>query len=566
LGGAWTSKRFNSEAAAWQLFQGLRSEPTLILESTLEGENLSISYAYWGLGDVKPRYDTCMRFSWLEVLYGFVKERTENWFRNRAEEGTSEAEWIDHYGEEFVAKYQANQAVIKREQMWLDRGDDIRELSRNYNIVPKDWEQLKGFVALCHIMIAGWVTDEYFLLNTSPERHLSPLSPELLTEWLSGMSEATKRQFTDSSVQVYQALYEALIRQVPDWEPELRLELATSLIKLPNHDAGLAQINVSLKVWLFSRGVDWQSGTPVLLLLSSVAKPEDEAYFRSLYQVWELVGINDKVDMGSAYYQRGESFLKRRDYSAAYVDFERAIALGHTDAVQRRELVVHLQEHISDEKCKSQEVEKEAALVKQQQVETVETYVSKENQQIETLGQNLESRLQEAEQAAALAQKQADEVERRGKYELRDLVLSYNKLLELYNREREERHELAIRYNKLAIRYESEKQKRDELEYQLQKVEQSVTLAQKQADDVENRGKYELRDLEKCYRELKDHYDREMQERSSLEKLYKRERYERSELERKLQEAEQAATLVKQNQNGYMISEFIKQAGKKQQQ
>jgi hypothetical protein len=83
-----------------------------------------------------------------------------------------------------------------------------------------------------------------------------------------------------------------------------------------------------------------------------VAKPEDEAYFRSLYQVWELVGINDKVDMGGAYYRRGESFLKRRDYGAAYADFERAIALGHNEAVQRRELVVHLQEHISDEKLR----------------------------------------------------------------------------------------------------------------------------------------------------------------------------------------------------------------------
>ncbi|MCL1494320.1 MAG: hypothetical protein M1G31_26755 [Pseudanabaena sp. Salubria-1] len=351
-GGAWESKRFNSEAAAMQLFLGLRSEPTLILESTLDGENLSISYAYWGLGDIKLRYDTCMRFSWLEVLYGFVKERTENWFRNRAEDGTSEAEWIADYGEEFVAKYQANQTVIKREQMWLNRGDDIRELARNYHIAPKDWDQLKRFVALCHIMIAGWVTDEYFLLNTSPDRHELPLLPELLPELLSGMSEAIKRQFIDGSVQIYQALYEALTRQVPDWEPELRLELATSLIKLPSHDAGLAQINASLKVWLFSRGVDWSSGTPVLPLLSSVAKPEDEAYFRSLYQVWELVGINDKVDMGGAYYRRGESFYMRRDFEAACQDFERAMTLGYVKAAGRLEIVVQVQESIKSDKLR----------------------------------------------------------------------------------------------------------------------------------------------------------------------------------------------------------------------
>jgi formylglycine-generating enzyme required for sulfatase activity len=352
LAGAWTSKQFNSEAAARQIFLGLQSEPTLILESTLEGENLSISYAYWGLGDVKQRYDTCMRFSWLEVLYGFVKERTENWFRNRAEEGTSEAEWIADYGEEFVAKYQANQAVIKREQMWLNRGDDIRELARNYHIAPKDWDQLKRFVALCHIMIAGWVTDEYFLLNTSPDRHLLPLLPELLPGLLSGMSEETKRQFIDGSVQIYQALYEALIRQVPDWESELRLELAASLIKLPSHEAGIAQVNASLKVWLSYRGIDWHLSTPVMPLLVEVAKPEDESYFNSLYQVWELLGITDRVDMGNAYYRRGEDFYKRRDFEAACQDFERAIGLGYVKAAARREIVVQVQESIKDEKLK----------------------------------------------------------------------------------------------------------------------------------------------------------------------------------------------------------------------
>jgi formylglycine-generating enzyme required for sulfatase activity len=388
LAGAWTSKQFSNEAAARQIFLGLQSEPTLILESALEGENLSISFAYWGLGHIKERYETVMRFSWLEVLYSFVKERTETWFRNRAVEGSTEAEWIEEYGEKFVRQYQANRGVMAKEQRWIDRGDDIRELERNYHLAPKDWDQLKRLVAICHCAIAGWVTDEYFLLDVNPDRRQLPLLPELLSDLVSGMSETVQHQFIDGSVHIYQKLYDCLISEVPDWEPELRLELATSLIKLPSHDAGLAQINASLRVWLFSRGVDWSSGTPVLSLLSSVAKPEDEAYFRSLYQVWELVGINDKVDMGGAYYRRGESFLKRRDYSAASADFERAIALGHTEAVQRRELVVHLQEHISDEKRKLQEAEHAAALAKQQQ-------------QAEALERReLERKLQEAEEKA----------------------------------------------------------------------------------------------------------------------------------------------------------------------
>jgi hypothetical protein len=359
LAGAWTSKQFNSEAAARQIFLGLKSEPTLILESALEGENLSISFAYWGLGHIKERYRTLMSFSWLEVLYGFVKERTETWFRNRDVEGSSEAEWVKEYGEEFVRKYQDNRAMMERERRWLERGEDIRELVRNYNLAPRDWDELKRFVALCHCAIAGWVTDEYFLLDTSPQRRHQPLLPELLPELLSGMSQAVKQQFIDTSVRTYQELYQGLINDIPDWEPELRLELAACLLKLSSHDTGIAQINAALKVWLSYRGVDWDISTPVIPLLAEVSQPEDESYFDSLYQVWQLVGITDKVDMGGAYYRRGEDFFKRRDYQAACEDFERAIALGYGKAAERREMVLHLQAHSREESLKLQAAEAE---------------------------------------------------------------------------------------------------------------------------------------------------------------------------------------------------------------
>ncbi|MFK0735486.1 MAG: GUN4 domain-containing protein [Gloeotrichia echinulata HAB0833] len=359
LAGAWTSKQFNSEAAARQIFLGLKSEPTLILESALEGENLSISFAYWGLGHIKERYQTLMSFSWLEVLYGFVKERTETWFRNRTVEGSSEAELVKEYGEDFVRKYQANRAMMEREQRWLERGEDIRELVRNYNLAPRDWDELKRFVALCHCAIAGWVTDEYFLLDTSPQSRQQPLLPELLPELLSGMSEAVKQQFIDASVRIYQGLYQGLISDIPDWEPELRLELAACLLKLSVHNTGIAQINAALKAWLSYRGVDWQISTPVIPLLAEVSQPEDESYFDSLYQVWQLVGITDKVDMGGAYYRRGEDFFKRRDYQAACEDFERAIALGYGKAAERREMVLHLQAHIGEEALKLQAAEAE---------------------------------------------------------------------------------------------------------------------------------------------------------------------------------------------------------------
>ena len=87
-------------------------------------------------------------------------------------------------------------------------------------------------------------------------------------------------------------------------------------------------------------------------LLAEVAKPEDESYFNSLYQVWELLGITDRVDMGNAYYRRGEDFYKRRDFEAACQDFDRAIGLGYVKAAGRREIVVQVQESIKDVKLK----------------------------------------------------------------------------------------------------------------------------------------------------------------------------------------------------------------------
>ncbi len=408
LARAWTSKQFGSESAARHIFHTLKSEPTLILESTLDGENLSISFAYWGLGYVKGRYETVMTFSWLEALYSIVKERTEIWFASRTAEGTTEAEWIDDYGEEFVRKYQANQATIEREKRWVERGDDVREMhNRNYHIVPRDWDELKRLVSLCHCTIAGWISDEYFLLDVSPNLRQLPLFPDLLPQLLTGMSESTAQQFIDTSVNVYQGLYQRLMGEMPDWEAELRLELATCLLKLPSREAGIAQINASITAWLAARGIDWQPSEPVLHLLAAVAQPEDEPYFQALYNVWKMVGITDEVNMGKAYYRRGEDFFKRGNYSAATTDFDRSLHLGYAEAAQGRNMVLRFQEHVTE---KQQE---QAVALETQRVEELNRQLQVEQQEKAAL----EVKLQEQANLFAQIQQRwdAEEAEKQAK-------------------------------------------------------------------------------------------------------------------------------------------------------
>jgi hypothetical protein len=410
LAKAWTSKQFGSESAARHIFHSLKSEPTLILESTLDGENLSISFAYWGLGYVKGRYETLMTFSWREALYDIAKERTEIWFRQRKAEGTTEAEWIAHYGEELFQKYQANQAIIEREQRWLERGDDVREMhNRNYHILPRDWDALKRLVSLCHCTIAGWISDEYFLLDVSSNLRQLPLLPDILPGLLTGMSESVAQQFIDTSVNVYQRLYQQLLGEMPDWEAELRLELATSLIKLPSREAGIAQINASITAWLAARGINWQPSEPVLPLLAAVAQPEDEPYLQALYNVWKMVGITNKVDMGKAYYRRGEDFFKRGDYSGAIADFDRSLHLGYAEAAQERKMVLKFQEYVTEQA----QLQQQAAAVENQRLEELNRQLQVEQEQKAAL----EVKLQE--QANLFAQMKqrwdAEEAEKQGK-------------------------------------------------------------------------------------------------------------------------------------------------------
>jgi hypothetical protein len=58
LPGAWDSKRFRRESSIKALFEMLKSEPTLILESELVGDYLNFRLAYWGMGQkfipIKP--------------------------------------------------------------------------------------------------------------------------------------------------------------------------------------------------------------------------------------------------------------------------------------------------------------------------------------------------------------------------------------------------------------------------------------------------------------------------------------------------------------------------------
>lgn len=110
--GAWASNFFHGEAATLSLFDALKTEPTLILESSVEGDAFNLRTGYWGSNSAKYRYQSFISgLSWREALHDFAKARAFKWYSRRQEwtAGGKEPELFDkRYGAETVRRFMSN--------------------------------------------------------------------------------------------------------------------------------------------------------------------------------------------------------------------------------------------------------------------------------------------------------------------------------------------------------------------------------------------------------------------------------------------------------------------------
>jgi formylglycine-generating enzyme required for sulfatase activity len=113
--------------------------------------------------------------------------------------------------------------------------------------------------------------------------------------------------------------------------------------------------------------------------------PEDEAYVLSLQAAWVAAEIDWHIDMGPAFYRRGQDFYKRRDYAAAIADFDRATELGVTGAIDRKEIALQVMVELMQR-------EGQAAKLRQVEVEQSQREAEAERQRF------VEERLREAEE------------------------------------------------------------------------------------------------------------------------------------------------------------------------
>ncbi len=333
LSGAWTSKFFHSQAAAKSMFRGLKTEPTLILESAAEGDFFNLRFGYWGLNWATYRYKSAITMlPWREVLFDFAKNRALRWKERRdahVAQGKAVEDFDNRYGMETVKRYLRNLQIVENERLCLEEGDDPTEIDRPYSIHENDYNQLRQFIGICHCIVAGLLADEYFLVHVPPEARKPPLLPQLLPDLLEDLPAEEQEKLVEIVVGFCETLYTAIARDESGWIPEMRLDLAESLLSLPRKQWTEAQIFASAKAWLSQRSMSVpEENQQVLDAVESSLTADDVEYAERLNRCLAAVGKNRQFSVVDCCYNRGIQRCQEKKYSAALVDFTQAIQLN----------------------------------------------------------------------------------------------------------------------------------------------------------------------------------------------------------------------------------------------
>lgn len=209
LAGAWENRSFHSESGIKILFNSLKKQPTLVLESENDGDYFNFRIAYWGFGQTRQAnyyyYQTISRFSYREILQESAKNRALAWkkVKNQLLLLGEDLSIIDQLGGDNTT----NLAIWEKLEKLQSQGVDISGLSLKYQVNQQDWSQLCQILLNCHCLVVAWIADAYHLIYRNVQPLLPTLLPRFLLETLdSGCLEVMGKASATSYKQVYEAL------------------------------------------------------------------------------------------------------------------------------------------------------------------------------------------------------------------------------------------------------------------------------------------------------------------------------------------------------------------------
>ncbi|ACK71759.1 WD-40 repeat protein [Gloeothece citriformis PCC 7424] len=290
LGGAWKPENFYGEASIKALFWMLKSEPTLILESEIDGKILTFRLAYWGLGQEQYFYGTIFQIPYEEFLLESARKRALKWKETRQKliKLGKSPEVIERLGGENIS----NLAILEEAEELEQAGIDITELPLALKTTYHDWENLLNFLGLCHCLVGGWIADIHYLIQND----LPPILPELLPQLIQDqLDNQSSPQLLKTTVSIYGEVLQNLAKERPYWIPELSLKLAKSLSQLPDQSLALEQVNYSLKIWLQQRQLSPVQGLQNLEIVKPTLTNQDREYLKTLQECLATLGDHQRV-------------------------------------------------------------------------------------------------------------------------------------------------------------------------------------------------------------------------------------------------------------------------------
>ncbi|TAF50831.1 MAG: tetratricopeptide repeat protein, partial [Oscillatoriales cyanobacterium] len=305
--------------------------PTLILDSSATHDKFYLRFGFWHINFKKYRYKTPInQLPWVEILYDFAKQRAVNWQTKRQayiDSGKPVADFDLRFGEETVKRYQENLRILEIEREALEEGEDLSEIHRPYHFHKNDSDDLTKFICICHALIAGLIVDEYCLMFLPPDERKTPFLPQLLPEMLKKMPADEQNILTEIAVGYYQQLYDCLAEQESALIPDLRLDLAISLLILADKQWAAAQLYLSVQDWLRLHGLPIPEQSQLLNVLAAALTIDDEPYVTKLNECLRVLGASLQLSIIESCWRRGLQRAKNGEYSSAITDFHQVLQL-----------------------------------------------------------------------------------------------------------------------------------------------------------------------------------------------------------------------------------------------
>ena len=276
---AWDSNRFGGGASIKALFGMLKSEPTLVLESEVDGDLLNLRLAYWSGGQEfsSSFYSTVISdFPYRNLLDWSAKTRALEWETNVKKKllalGKSEAEINQKYGGDNAF----NLEILKEQEILQAAGIPV---DQHFQTNHQDMEKLCQFLTAYHNLLTAFFADVHYLIHYS----LEPQLPQLILEVVGEFSEydvgvSMLQWAVDGFLDVFKALETDRLALIPD----LSIDFAANLVNLPDKSFAQKVLEYSVVSWLKARSLSLGSFEENLATLEAVLVPEDVAYVGKL--------------------------------------------------------------------------------------------------------------------------------------------------------------------------------------------------------------------------------------------------------------------------------------------